>query len=176
MGRDTVQLETAVSTISQEYMLEFTSEYGISEALHPELPGPEDMIVNFPEGMVGVYTKVDVFQQEAWEKFPALLHQALRLPKKLEQPLLLGGREGVPNYCGLAYEWSKRWDAGREYVFPRGCENTEHTPYPNPETTRGTTLLSVVKPHILPGDEVYPTFLHDDNRGGYLLEMRNNYL
>nr|GEW88244.1 hypothetical protein [Tanacetum cinerariifolium] len=31
MGRDTVQLETVVSTISQEYLLEFTSEYGISE-------------------------------------------------------------------------------------------------------------------------------------------------
>nr|GEW35771.1 hypothetical protein [Tanacetum cinerariifolium] len=35
---DTVQLETAVSTISQEYLLEFTSEYGISKALHLELP------------------------------------------------------------------------------------------------------------------------------------------
>nr|GFA06315.1 hypothetical protein [Tanacetum cinerariifolium] len=49
MGKDTVQLETAVNTISQEYLLEFTSKYGISEAL-PELPGPEDMIVDFPEG------------------------------------------------------------------------------------------------------------------------------
>nr|GEV60337.1 hypothetical protein [Tanacetum cinerariifolium] len=57
MGRDTLQLETAVSTISQEYLLEFTSEYGISEALHPELPRPEDRIVDFPEGKVGVYTK-----------------------------------------------------------------------------------------------------------------------
>nr|GEV27654.1 hypothetical protein [Tanacetum cinerariifolium] len=57
MGRDTVQLETAVSTISQEYLLEFTSKYGISEAHHPKLPGPEDMIVDFPEGKVGVYTK-----------------------------------------------------------------------------------------------------------------------
>nr|GEX96836.1 hypothetical protein [Tanacetum cinerariifolium] len=50
MRRDTVQLETAVSTISQEYLLEFTSEYGILEALHPELPGPEDRIVDFLEG------------------------------------------------------------------------------------------------------------------------------
>nr|GEW70263.1 transposase (putative), gypsy type [Tanacetum cinerariifolium] len=57
MGKDTVQLETAVNTISQEYLLEFTSEYGIPEALHPELPGPEDRIVDFPEGKVGVYTK-----------------------------------------------------------------------------------------------------------------------
>nr|GEW46850.1 transposase (putative), gypsy type [Tanacetum cinerariifolium] len=87
MGRDIVQLVTAVSTISQEYLLEFTSEYGISKALHPELPGPEDRIVDFPEGKAR--PRVDVFQQEAWEKYLAMLHQALRLSKKLEQPLLL---------------------------------------------------------------------------------------
>ncbi|GJT89564.1 hypothetical protein Tco_1078409 [Tanacetum coccineum] len=52
MGRDTIQLEDAVSTISGEYLLEFTSEYGIPEGLHPELPGPEDTIVDFPEGKV----------------------------------------------------------------------------------------------------------------------------
>ncbi|GJW73934.1 hypothetical protein Tco_0133304 [Tanacetum coccineum] len=58
MGRDTIQLEDAVSTISKEYLLEFTSEYGIPENLHhPELPGPEEPIVEFPEGKVGVYTK-----------------------------------------------------------------------------------------------------------------------
>nr|GEV91750.1 hypothetical protein [Tanacetum cinerariifolium] len=54
MGRDTVQLETAISTISQEYILEFTSEYGILEALHPELPGPKDKIVDFPKGKDGM--------------------------------------------------------------------------------------------------------------------------
>nr|GEY79139.1 hypothetical protein [Tanacetum cinerariifolium] len=94
---------------------------------------------------------VDVFQQKAWEKYSAVLHQALRLSKKLEQPLLLGGREGIPNHRGLVHECSKRWDPGQEYVFPRGCESTGHTPYPNPETTRGVTLLSGVKPQILPG-------------------------
>ncbi|GKD23408.1 hypothetical protein Tco_1225111 [Tanacetum coccineum] len=47
MGRDTIQLEDAVSTISEEYLLEFTSEYGIPESLHPELPGPEEPIVEF---------------------------------------------------------------------------------------------------------------------------------
>nr|GEW29228.1 transposase (putative), gypsy type [Tanacetum cinerariifolium] len=57
MGRDTIQLENAVSTISQEYLLEFTSEYGIPDSLYPELPGPEDSIVEFLEGKVGVYTK-----------------------------------------------------------------------------------------------------------------------
>ncbi|GJV55404.1 hypothetical protein Tco_1456409 [Tanacetum coccineum] len=50
-------LKNAVSTISQEYLLEFTSEYGIPEGLHPELLGPEETIVDFPKGNVGVYTK-----------------------------------------------------------------------------------------------------------------------
>ncbi|GJS79936.1 hypothetical protein Tco_0729817 [Tanacetum coccineum] len=50
MGRDTVQLETDVSTISQEYLLEFTSEYGISENLHPELPARGDRIMDFLKG------------------------------------------------------------------------------------------------------------------------------
>ncbi|GKC07888.1 hypothetical protein Tco_0999498 [Tanacetum coccineum] len=54
MGRDTIQLETAVSTISPKYLLEFTSEYGISEDLHPELPGPEERIMDFPEGKVDI--------------------------------------------------------------------------------------------------------------------------
>ncbi|GKB07680.1 hypothetical protein Tco_0835964 [Tanacetum coccineum] len=52
MGRDTVQLGTAVSTITQEYLLEFTSEYGISEDLHPELLDRGDRIVDFPEGKI----------------------------------------------------------------------------------------------------------------------------
>nr|GEY34742.1 hypothetical protein [Tanacetum cinerariifolium] len=57
MVRDRVQLETAVNTITHEYLLEFTSEYGISEMLRPELPGPRDRIVDFLEGNVGVYTR-----------------------------------------------------------------------------------------------------------------------
>ncbi|GJU71505.1 hypothetical protein Tco_1262910 [Tanacetum coccineum] len=57
MGRDIIQLEDAVSIISQEYLLEFISEYGIPESLHPELPGREEPIVEFPEGKVSVYTK-----------------------------------------------------------------------------------------------------------------------
>ncbi|GJS75232.1 hypothetical protein Tco_0725113 [Tanacetum coccineum] len=52
MGRDTIQLNDAVSTISGEYLLEFTSEYDIPEDLHPELPAPEDTIVDFLEGKV----------------------------------------------------------------------------------------------------------------------------
>nr|GFC51750.1 transposase (putative), gypsy type [Tanacetum cinerariifolium] len=50
MVRDSVQLETAVNTIFNEYVAAFTSEYGISEVLRPELPGPGDRIVDFSEG------------------------------------------------------------------------------------------------------------------------------
>nr|GEY56033.1 hypothetical protein [Tanacetum cinerariifolium] len=53
MGRDTVQLETTINTISHEYLLEFTSEYGIPETLHLELPRPGDRIVDFAEGKGG---------------------------------------------------------------------------------------------------------------------------
>ncbi|GKG64778.1 hypothetical protein Tco_0663754, partial [Tanacetum coccineum] len=42
MGRDTIQLEDVVSTISEEYLLEFTSEYSIPKSLHPELLSPEE--------------------------------------------------------------------------------------------------------------------------------------
>ncbi|GJY86088.1 hypothetical protein Tco_0500114 [Tanacetum coccineum] len=52
MGRDTIQLEATISTISLEHLLEFTSEYGISEDLHPELPGPKERIMDFLEGKV----------------------------------------------------------------------------------------------------------------------------
>nr|GEX65983.1 hypothetical protein [Tanacetum cinerariifolium] len=82
MGRDTVQLETAVNTISQEYLLEFTSEYGISEALHPELHGPEDRIVDFLEGklLLKVLTNVSPATCRRGkyylgdEVYPAFLH------------------------------------------------------------------------------------------------------
>ncbi|GJR32115.1 reverse transcriptase domain-containing protein [Tanacetum coccineum] len=56
-SKDSIQLEDVVSTISGEYLLEFISEYGIPEGLHPELPSPEETIMDFPEGKVGVYTK-----------------------------------------------------------------------------------------------------------------------
>ncbi|GJY24124.1 gypsy type transposase [Tanacetum coccineum] len=55
--RDTIQLEDVVSTISEEYLQEFASEYYVPESLHPELPSLEDNIVDFREGKVGVYTK-----------------------------------------------------------------------------------------------------------------------
>nr|GEX58625.1 hypothetical protein [Tanacetum cinerariifolium] len=143
MGRDTVQLETAVNTISHAYLLEFTSEYGIPETLHPELPGPVDRIVDFPEGKVGVYTRVDVIQQKAWEEHSPMLHQATGLSQKLEQPLLLDRRESVPERRGLADECLQRRDAGWEQVFHRGRSGAGYTSYPHPKTTGDATVFNM---------------------------------
>nr|GEV67624.1 hypothetical protein [Tanacetum cinerariifolium] len=96
MDRDTIQLETAVSTISQEYLLDFTSEYGISEDLHPELPGLEERIVDFPEIKVGVYTKFVEFANFHMNLFnlitapnPSKVKTGLRLRAAHEVPLLM---------------------------------------------------------------------------------------
>nr|GEU69684.1 hypothetical protein [Tanacetum cinerariifolium] len=47
------------------------------------------------------------------------VHQATGLSQKLEQPLLLGRRESVPDRHGLADEYLQRRDAGPEHVFHR---------------------------------------------------------
>nr|GEZ57615.1 hypothetical protein [Tanacetum cinerariifolium] len=108
MGRDTVQLETAVTTISQEYLLEFTSEYGISEALHPELPGLEDIIVDFPESKDGMPAE-NTYSPEV-----VMILNTHRTPIRKQQEELI-------------------------------C------------------LVGLSRIYYL-GDEVYPTFLHDDDR------------
>ncbi|GJV47881.1 hypothetical protein Tco_1438093 [Tanacetum coccineum] len=83
MGRDTVQLETVISTISQEYLLEFTSEYGISEGLHPDFPGRGDRIVDFPEGKV----EMDLFNLISTQN-PAIVKTGTRQRAAHEVPLL----------------------------------------------------------------------------------------
>nr|GEV59010.1 hypothetical protein [Tanacetum cinerariifolium] len=115
MGRDTIQLETAVSTISQEYLLEFTFEYGISEALHPELPGPRERIVDFPEGKVDMDlfnlirapnpTKVKAgTRPRAAHEVPLLTVTASRVID-MEDPAAATDSSGVPS-IGYPYIFS----------------------------------------------------------------------
>nr|GEU68426.1 hypothetical protein [Tanacetum cinerariifolium] len=105
--RDTIQLETAVSTISQEYLLEFTSEYGISEDLHPELSGPKERIVDFPEGKVNMdlfnliralnLTKVKTgTRPRAAHEVPLLIVTASRVIE-MEDPATATYSSGVPS-------------------------------------------------------------------------------
>nr|GEW99781.1 hypothetical protein [Tanacetum cinerariifolium] len=147
MGRDTLQLETTVNTIFHEYLLEFTSEYGIPKMLHPELPGPKDRIVDFLEGKVGVYTRVDVIQQKAWEEHSLMLHQATGLSQKLEQPLLLSR---------LVDKCLQRRDVGWEHVLHRGRSDARYTSYGPiqfdlfPKSYEGEDWEPPTRPHEVP--------------------------
>nr|GEX08542.1 transposase (putative), gypsy type [Tanacetum cinerariifolium] len=134
--RDTVQLETVVSTISQEYLLEFTSKYGISEDLHPELPGPEERIVDFSEGKISVYTKFFEFAN-------------FRLPL-LQFLFDILGHYQIHLSQLLAYKCSKGRDASRGHLFPEGCDDTKHTSHPHLKTTRSTAMFSRVEMEIFP--------------------------
>ncbi|GJV70843.1 hypothetical protein Tco_1490838 [Tanacetum coccineum] len=143
MGRDTIQLENAVSTISQEYLVKFTSEYGIPEDLHPELPGPGDTIVDFPEGKVGVYTS-DRRSQSGCRSandqriFPTVVDWRASAPK-----------DGMPS--------ANSYSAADVTVF-----DTRRTPIQKqPEAL--LCLVGMSQRYFL-GDDVYPTFLYDDDR------------
>nr|GEW07908.1 hypothetical protein [Tanacetum cinerariifolium] len=140
MGRDTVQLETAVSTISHEYLLEFTSEYGISEDLHPELPSPGERIVDFPEGKP-LYSLKNWNNRFFWvdeRVFPTVADWRTSAPKD-EMPA------------------ENTYSPEAVMVL-----NTHRTPIQQqPEAM--LCLVGLSRRYYL-GDEVYPIFLHDDDR------------
>ncbi|GJZ07887.1 hypothetical protein Tco_0542170 [Tanacetum coccineum] len=128
MGRDTIKLENAVSTISKEYLLEFTSKYGIPEDLHPEMPGPEDTIVDFPKGKVDVDERV----------FPTVVDWRTSALK-----------DGMPT--------TNSYSAADVTVL-----DTCRTPIKKqPEAL--LCLVGLSQRYFL-GDDVYPTFLYDDDR------------
>ncbi|GJU72887.1 hypothetical protein Tco_1264292 [Tanacetum coccineum] len=205
MGRDTIQLEDAVSTISEEYLLEFTSEYGIPESLHLELPGPEEPIVEFSEGKVGVYTKFFEFanyripisqflfdilgyyqihlsqlsligatKQATGEEHPTVLYKAPGLLEELEQSILLGRRENIPHRRGMAHKRHLRDRMPSSDSIQRGFVtilNTHRTPIQKqPELL--LCLVGLSRSYFL-GDDVYPTFLYDDDRDMDLFNLIN---
>nr|GEZ38329.1 hypothetical protein [Tanacetum cinerariifolium] len=136
--RHTIQLENTVSTISQEYLLEFTSEYGIPESLHPELPGPEDLIVEFSEGKVGVYTKFFEFANFHKKVFLTIVDWRTNATKD-EMPF-------ADSYSAVAV----------------ATLNTRRTPIQKqPEAL--LCLVGLSRNYFL-RDDVYHTFLYDDDR------------
>nr|GFB16954.1 hypothetical protein [Tanacetum cinerariifolium] len=115
MVRDSIQLETVVNTISHEYLLEFTSEYGISEVLRPKLPGPGDRIVDFPEGKTP--SRTGITASSGWTS--------------VYSPLLWsGGQILLKMRC-------------RRYLFCGGCEGAGYASYPYPKTTGGATVFEM---------------------------------
>nr|GEV72810.1 hypothetical protein [Tanacetum cinerariifolium] len=159
--RDTVQLETAVSTISQEYLLEFTPEYGISEDLHPEISSPEERIVDFLKGKVGVYTKFFKFANFRLPLsqflFDILGHYQIHL-SQLVFYTVVNWRISAPKDEMPAKD---TYSAKAMTIL-----NTHRTPIQKqPEAL--LCLVGLSWRYFL-GDDVYLTFLHDDDRGGLI--------
>ncbi|GJR18801.1 hypothetical protein Tco_0967328 [Tanacetum coccineum] len=165
MGRDTIQLETAVSTISQEYLLEFTSEYGISEDMHPELPAPGDRIVDFLEDKIGVYTRLFEFANFripiSQFLFDILGYYQIHLSQlsvigasKRVFPTVVDWRESAPKD-----EKPTEGSYSVDYVARLDTRRT-----PNLKTEALLCLVGLNRRYYL-GDDVYPTFLYDDGRG-----------
>ncbi|GJY50031.1 hypothetical protein Tco_0439987 [Tanacetum coccineum] len=93
-----------------------------------------------------------------------MLHKALRFLVKLEQPIFLGGRESISHPCGLACKRSHGWETSRgSYsIEDVAILNTRHTPIQKqPEAL--LCLVGLSQRYYM-GDDVYPTFLHDDGR------------
>nr|GEW46393.1 hypothetical protein [Tanacetum cinerariifolium] len=178
MGRETVQLDTAVNTISQEYLLEFTSEYGIPKVLHPELPRPEDKILDFPEGKDGVYTKFFEFANFCLPLSQFLFDILGYYQIHLSQLSVIDAAKNnrffwVDKRLFLTIvDWRtsapKDGMPAENTYFAEAVRilDTHRTPIQKkPETLLCLVGLSC---RYYLGDEVYPTFFHDDNEGGLI--------
>nr|GEU62149.1 hypothetical protein [Tanacetum cinerariifolium] len=173
-NRDTVQLETAVNTISQEYLLEFTSEYGIPEALYPELPGTEDKDSRFPRRQ-SWHSLVPIIRHrrdQEWMSFSK--RPGKNTPQCYTKPL-----DSLKN-------WNNRFFWVDEGVFPTVVDWRTSAPKDGmpAESTYSVEAVRALDTHRTPiqkqlemllcvvgiscryylGDEVYPTFFHDDDR------------
>ncbi|GKB95834.1 hypothetical protein Tco_0981971 [Tanacetum coccineum] len=162
---DTVQLETAVSTITQEYLLEFTSKNGISEDLHPELPNRGYRIVDFPEGKIGMYTKFFEFANFripiSQFLFDILGHYQIHL-SQFSGWMSFSKRPGknTPQCYTKPLDSLKNWNNiffwVDERVFPTTVAWRTSAP-------KDSMPLEGTRRYFL-GDDVYPIFLHDDGR------------
>nr|GEX42799.1 hypothetical protein [Tanacetum cinerariifolium] len=161
MGRDTVQLETAVNTISHEYLLEFTSKYGIPEILHPVLPGPEDRIVDFPEGKIGWMS----FSKRPRMNTLQCYTKPLDSLKNWNNRFFWVDERVFPTVVDLADECPQRRDAGCGHILPRGRTDMDlfnliRAPNPTkvkvgsrPRAPHEVPLLTLTAPRVIEIDE-----------------------
>nr|GEU62669.1 hypothetical protein [Tanacetum cinerariifolium] len=108
---------------------------------------------------------VDVFQQETGEKHPSMLYQAVGFPKKLEQPILLGGREerspldfANENPSQQSIGGNKTEDQGNEAVAPEvpppeNMTTTEVAPEAGQVERIAATGPRVIKEHRKRGND-----------------------
>ncbi|GJX04445.1 hypothetical protein Tco_0190361 [Tanacetum coccineum] len=146
LRHETAQVTYSYGIPSLQYLLEFTSEYGIPESLHPELPGPEEPIVEFSEGKVGVYTKFFEFANFHMDLFnlistpnptkvktgtrPRAAHEVSLLTVTasrvidMEETTLASGSSGTPSALEklpslgcAAWSWDKTQDEANAYYL-----------------------------------------------------------
>nr|GEY28631.1 RNA-directed DNA polymerase, eukaryota [Tanacetum cinerariifolium] len=152
--RDTVQLETAVNTISHEYLLEFTSEYGIPETLHHVLPGPEDRIVDFLEGKL----------QKAGRNTPQCYTKPLDSLKNWNNRFFWVDERVFSTVVDWRTNASKDGMPAASTYSLKAVRvlDTHRTPIQK-QLKMLLCLVGISRRYYL-GDEVYPIFLHDDDR------------
>ncbi|GJT43846.1 hypothetical protein Tco_0952561 [Tanacetum coccineum] len=92
-----LQLTDFTSEITDEELLEFTSEYYIPFALHPVVPAASASIADFPEGKVGVYTR-----------FFEFANQPLHLEDLPQQPMK---NQGITKVDLLVCEVGLKWES-----------------------------------------------------------------
>nr|GEV62601.1 hypothetical protein [Tanacetum cinerariifolium] len=141
----------------QEYVLEFTFEYGISENLHPELPGQEERIVDFSEGWMS-------FSKQPGKNTSQCYTKPLDSLKNWNNRFFWVDERAFPtvgDWCTNALK--DEMPAANTYSRADvAVLNTRRTPIQKqPETL--LSLVGLSQRYFL-GDDVYPTFLHDDDR------------
>nr|GEW00737.1 hypothetical protein [Tanacetum cinerariifolium] len=128
-------------------------EYGISEALYLELPGLEERIVDFPEG-----------KQEAGENTPQCYTKPLDSLKNWNNRFFWVDERVFPTIVDWRTSAPKDGMPAENTYSPEAVMilNTHRTPIQK-QPGALLCLVGLSRRYYL-GDEVYPTFLHDDDR------------
>ncbi|GKD47098.1 hypothetical protein Tco_1271743 [Tanacetum coccineum] len=153
----------------QPHTLRIPTEFPYASLpLHPELPGPKERIVDFPEGKVGVYTKFFEFAN-----FHLLISQFLfdilgHYQIHLSQLSVIGAAKVDERVFPIVVDW--RINAPKDEMLVWGSYSVEDVAVLNTRRTpiqkQPEALLCVVglSRRYFSGDDVYPTSLYDDDR------------
>nr|GEZ67897.1 transposase (putative), gypsy type [Tanacetum cinerariifolium] len=134
------------------------------ENLHPELPGPEERIVDFPKGKVGVYTKFFEFANFRLPLSQFLFDILGHYQIHLSQLSVIGAAKVFPTVAYWRTSAPKGEMPAKDTYSADAVTilNTHRTPI---QKQPGALLCLVgLNQRYFLRDDVYPTFLHDDDR------------
>ncbi|GJV70132.1 gypsy type transposase [Tanacetum coccineum] len=146
---------------------QFTSEYGIPKSLHPKLPGPEEPIVEFSEGKVGVYTKFFEFANYRIPISQFLFDILGYYQIHLSQLSVIGAAKVDERIFPTVVEWrtsapkDKMPSADSYSAADVTILDTHRTPIQK-QLELLLCLVGLSQSYFL-GDDVYPIFLYDDD-------------